>query len=144
MATTSRSRSSGAIAFTMASASAKMRACFPRFWISADHALQIEPFRLGNRLRLEDGGDHHLIGERQAAGEGILQHVAAHGVRARLQHHPQARLRIARPQRQNRLLDGRGMMGKVVDDGYSIDLRLQLEAPLYAAKGCESLCYHIF
>src|SRR5208282_2922221 len=116
-------------------------------WLSAlfylaDHAIQIEPFGLRDRLRFEDGRDDYLIGEREAAGERILQHVAAHGVRARLEHDPQARLRIARPQRPNRLLDGRGMMRKVVDDRDAVDFGLHLQPALHAAKRFEGLRYH--
>jgi hypothetical protein len=41
---------------------------------------QIEAFTLRNRVHLEDRRDHHLVGQRQALGELLLEHGAAQGV----------------------------------------------------------------
>ncbi len=109
-----------------------------------DHAIQVETLRFRNRLRLEDGRDDYLIGKRQAAGQSILQHVAAHGVGARLEYHPQARLRITRPQGVNRLLDGGRMMRKIVDDRDAVDFRLHFQPALHAAKSLQRFSNRIF
>ena len=106
--------------------------------------MQIEPLSLGDRFRFENRGEHDLIGQGQAANQCILQHIAAQCVRPRFKHHPQPRLRIPRPERPNRLLDGCRMVREVVNDRDPVDFGLHLQPPLHAAKSLERLRNRLF
>ena len=144
MATTSPDASSGAIAFTMAVSVGQYARSFSALLDLAHHAIHVEPLRFRNRLRLEDGCEDDLIGEREAARQRILQNVAAHGVRTRLKHDPETSTMVARAQSTNGLLDRCRMMRKIVDDGDAVDFGFDFKAPLYATECGESLGNCIF
>src|SRR6266581_9489765 len=74
------------------------------------------------------------IAKRERLRQRLLEHSAAHGIRARFQNGPQTPSRPTRSRRFNRGLHGGGVMREIIDDQYSANLALHIHAALNAAK----------
>ncbi len=105
----------------------------------ADDLFRVQALGVGNALLLVDAGENDAIGEAQACDQIGLEHLAAQRVGARLQHCPEARLRIDGAQRAQGFANGRGVVGKVFDDGDAADFGAHFKPALDALEGGERL-----
>ena len=81
-------------------------------------------------MLLIDSSENDVVGEAQTFDQVRFEHFAPQSVGARLEHGPQARLRIDGAQRAQGFADGGGMMREVVDDGDAGDFGAHFKAAL--------------
>ena len=104
---------------------------------ASNHIFGVQALGVGDALLLIDAGENDVVGEAQAFDQIGFEHFAAKRVGARLEHGPEARLRIDGAQCAQGFADGRGVMGEVVDDGDAGDLGAHFEAALDAFEAGE-------
>src|ERR1700761_7947545 len=106
------------------------------------YMLRMQAFAFRNALLLEDGGQQNAVGKSEAFHQLSLEDVAAQSVGAGLENRPEALALIGKgiglAQGAQRFANRGGVMGKVVDDGDSVDDGADFKAPLDAVKAGNS------
>ena len=136
--TRSPGRCSRAMPATMSSIESASRADEPLRLQVAHQLRHRQAFGL-RQLRAEDRRDEHLVGAGKRAREIVLEHAPARRRRARLEHRPDARVRVGGAQPGERFRDGGRMVREVVVHRHAVRHADDLEPPLDAGKGAQSL-----